>query len=118
MSVETFTDSYLECLLWQATDESGAPMDNAYGVADLDSSARQATREDCHDFYVHNATSWHAAGLSDEQAGHDFCLTRNGHGAGFWDRGIGEVGTRLTEACRPYGTADLYVGDDGRLYVS
>lgn len=39
-----------------------------------------------------------------ELAGHDFALTRNGHGAGFWDRGLGEMGDMLTEECKPYGS--------------
>ena len=36
-------------------------------------------------------------------AGHDFSLTRDGHGAGFWDRGAGRAGEVLTEAAKPYG---------------
>lgn len=39
-----------------------------------------------------------------------------GHGAGFWDRGLGEVGDALSKACEPYGSVDLYVGDDGKIY--
>lgn len=38
-----------------------------------------------------------------ELAGHDFALTRNGHGAGFWDRGLGRIGDMLTKECEPYG---------------
>ena len=38
-----------------------------------------------------------------ELAGHDFALTRNGTGTGFWDRGLGEIGDMLTEECKPYG---------------
>jgi hypothetical protein len=57
------------------------------------------------------------------QVGHDFWLTRNGHGAGFWDRWSGGTegerhGDVPTEASKPYGTSDLYIGDDDRLYVS
>ena len=36
-------------------------------------------------------------------AGHDFALTRNGHGTGFWDRGLGEMGDMLSNECKPYG---------------
>ena len=39
-------------------------------------------------------------------AGSDFHLTRNGHGAGFWD-GDWENGNKLTELSKPYGTAEL-----------
>ena len=53
----------------------------------------------------------------EEQAGHDFWLTRNGEGAGFWDRGLGDVGEDLTKACRKYKSCYLYIGDDKRLYV-
>jgi hypothetical protein len=30
-----------------------------------------------------------------EQAGIDFWLTRNRHGAGYWDRGLGITGDKL-----------------------
>ena len=55
---------------------------------------------------------------SAERAGHDFWLTRNGHGAGYWDRDLGAVGDSLTEKAHDYGDADLYRGDDGLIYVS
>ena len=51
-----------------------------------------------------------------EYAGHDFWLTKNGHGAGFWDRGIGETGRALTDAAHVYGSTDLFAGADGKLY--
>lgn len=57
------------------------------------------------------------AGLSTNysQHGHDFSLTRNGHGAGFWDRGYGESGELLSKACKPYGSVDVYVTKRGKL---
>ena len=36
---------------------------------------------------------------TDEQIGHDLWLTRQGHGAGFWDRGLPN-GDKLTELCK------------------
>jgi hypothetical protein len=56
-------------------------------------------------------------GYDMERAGTDFWLTRNHHGAGFWDRGLGDVGDKLTANSHPYGETDLYVGDDGKLYL-
>lgn len=52
---------------------------------------------------------------NDELAGHDYWLTRNGHGAGFWDRGLGPVGDRLADACRHH-PIDLYV-HDGKVHA-
>jgi hypothetical protein len=85
--------------------------------------SQASIREDCTDFV---RAQWHllsnldygsrSSGYSSaELAGHDFALTRNGHGAGFWDRGLGEAGDKLTEACRPYGASNAYYSadDDG-----
>lgn len=51
-------------------------------------------------------------------AGRDLWFTRNGHGVGFWDRGLGEVGDRLSDGARAMGQVDAYLGDDGRVYLS
>ncbi len=48
--------------------------------------------------------------------GHDFALTRNGHGVGFWDRGYGDIGDILTDACKPYGEHNLYVDADDKIW--
>ncbi len=44
-----------------------------------------------------------------DDIGHDFWLTRNGHGAGFWDRDLGEVGDKLTKIAESFGSVYLYV---------
>lgn len=54
-------------------------------------------------------------GINPALVGVDFWLTRNGHGAGFWDRGLGEVGDHLTYWAKTYGHASLYV-TDGTVY--
>lgn len=50
------------------------------------------------------------------RAGNDFWYDRNGHGVGFWDRDLGDVGDKLSDAAKVYGSIDLYRGDDGKLY--
>jgi hypothetical protein len=51
------------------------------------------------------------------QAGHDFYLTRNGHGVGFWDRGLGSAGTRLSDAARTFvGDSEIVITYDGLEY--
>lgn len=44
--------------------------------------------------------------------GHDVALTRNGHGAGFWDRGLGEAGDVLTNWAETLGTLHIFHGHD------
>ena len=50
-----------------------------------------------------------------EQLEHDFILTVNGHGAGFWD-GDWESGDELTTICKRFPQIEVYLGDDNLLY--
>jgi hypothetical protein len=100
-----------------SVDDKGEPLDATYDADDLSEQAADEMRGDVADFLESNASLIARAGLSPVQVGHDFWLTRNGHGAGFWDRGLGEVGDELTAMAKPYGGCDLYAGDDGRLYT-
>ena len=67
---------------------------------------------------VHNLLKQLPSDYTMEQVGHDLWLTRNGHGAGFWDRGLGELGDELSELATACGSSDLYVGDDDLIYCS
>jgi hypothetical protein len=53
-------------------------------------------------FVADNWETLSRANVEAGQCGHDFILTANGHGAGFWDRGLGGAGKTLTDACRGY----------------
>lgn len=52
------------------------------------------------------------------QAAHDFILTRNSHGTGFWDSGrwAEPWGDRLTQLCRHFGELHCYLGEDGMIH--
>ena len=72
---------------------------------------------DCIEFRKANHEDLSQAG-SEAQNGHDFWLTRERHGAGFWDRGYPrQLGQRLTDAAHAYGSLELYVGDDDLVYA-
>lgn len=111
--------AYTECALWASTDDDDEPLDN--GERELSDAARAQFEADCAAFMDYCAEAigndWHA-GQTFEQIGHDFWLTRNRHGAGFWDRGLGELGSKLTDAAHTFGSCDLYIGDDGLVYAS
>lgn len=117
---ETFLAAYVECALWSSTDQSddsgGNPLDDNYSPDDMATEGLMRMARECDEFISANASD--LEGIEPEQAGHDFWLTRNGHGAGFWDRGLGDIGERLTEASKPYGESYLYIGDDGAIHVS
>ena len=123
--LDSVVTAYMQCALWSSVDDEGEPLDGLYETWDLADEALASMVEDVQDFLDNveeHDIDWRS-GWSAEQMGHDLWLTRNGHGAGFWDRFSGdqpnaEIGRKLTELCRPYGTSDVYVGDDGKLYVS
>lgn len=116
--LDGFTQGYVEAMFWLAKDEScqdadGNPDEHPHWSFDmLAPETLKEIIEICKDFQTANAADLEAAG-NETQNGHDFWLTRNRHGAGFWDRGYpDEIGRRLTEAAHAYGEADLYVNDD------
>lgn len=128
MRTEEFISAYIVCALWSSTtnddDSGGAPLDDEHGPDDIAPETMENMRSDCLDFIEAQKTDlleycermqceqWTGA----QRAGHDFWLTRNGHGAGFWDRGLGDLGERLSKAAKVYGSVDLYLGDDGKIY--
>jgi len=126
INIETVLAAYVECALWSSSDQSddqgGTPLDQL--DAELAPETLEAMRADVVAFLADDsitaALEYWSTELGDAQIGHNFWLTRNGHGAGFWDRfsaGLGEVdGRTLTAAAKAYGDFNLYVGDDGLIY--
>lgn len=119
---EDFIDGYITALIWSSNTDGQKPegynITDDHDADDLTPEALGEIRSDCVDFIGQCADMLEARSefTNYEYMGHDFALTRNGHGAGFWDRGL-IYDEELTDACKPYGSMDLYVGDDGNLYV-
>jgi hypothetical protein len=117
MDIDSVLAAYIASALWTSVDDDDKPMDSEYDATDLADETVTQMREDVESFLnsVEEA-GWDVSKWTDSQMGHDFWLTRNGHGAGFWDRGHGQIGTDLTDLAKPYGEFCLYVGDDGSIY--
>lgn len=115
-TLDEFTTAYIECALWSSTDDTGEnnPLDQFYSVDNIAPEAMEKIIADCAKFQAENAAM---IGDDAKFAGHDFWLTRNGHGAGFWDGGWREHGDALTEASKAFGECYFYVGDDEKLYI-
>lgn len=127
-ALDEFTQGYIEAMFFTST---GTGDDNELEHATVAELAPQALAdiiEDCTAFQKYNRADLDEAidigTLYREQydlkcAGRDFWYTRCGHGVGFWDRGLGkQLGDKLTSACRPWGSRDLYRGDDGLIYLA
>ncbi len=116
--------AYIQIALWSSE------LDRGYSESDLTPEAIAKMQSDCERFETENAeTLTNAIATGEvrcgpdfnewERAAHDFWLTRNHHGAGFWDGDWPEpFAKQLTDSAHGLSSQDLYVGDDGRLYVS
>lgn len=133
-----FVRGYVECALWSSTDpDTEAPLDGSetdatgYDADDLAPETRTKIETECSAFIVANSATLRyfesLTGRGAASQGHDLWLTRNGHGAGFWDRypeaapadrkNAEQVGDELSAAAKQLGESTLYPGDDGKLYV-
>lgn len=112
--LDEFTTAYIEAALWSSMDEDGTPLDRDHTVDNISERTLAEMIQDAKDFQREN---WDYIKNDLARAGHDFWLTRNRHGAGFWDGDwLERPAYRLTESARSYGEYDLYVGDDGLIY--
>lgn len=136
--LDEFDRAYLECALWSSHDEStpegGEPMDQNYEITDFAPEALEKLLGDCAKFK--SSAAWVAVLAAEEAAeadaivkrtanhtiaeagGHDFWLTRNGHGAGFWDGDWAEPhATALDQLAKSFGECEMYIGDDDQIHV-
>jgi len=120
--LDTFTRQYMETALWSSTDNAddsgGEPLDKNYGIDDIAPETRDKMIDDCIDFQQRYRymldNAYGEGGIDSGRAGHNFWLSRNGHGAGFFDDNLDD----LQKAAESYGEFYLYVGDDGMIYGS
>jgi hypothetical protein len=117
--LDAFTRGYITAAFWTADEELKEAT-----VDELSPEATHQLTDDCNGFnlladvWLHKAYLHGDMSYSMEQAGIDFWLTRNRHGAGFWDRELGIAGDKLSEFAHSFGSCDLYRGDDGLLYLT
>jgi len=120
MPLIPLTDSdfehYLVAALFSSTDEDES-LDARYETTDFHATAIAKSRLDCEAFLVENEQDVAVLLDGDHEMPdimHDFWLTRNGHGCGFWDGDYPkEIGDRLTESSDRFGEVNIYVGDEG-----
>jgi hypothetical protein len=110
------TQGYIEAIYFTETGDSGQPPPNVL----MSEEAVWHAAGDCAEFMLtvaHLLPAWLETQTL-AQLGHDFWLTRNWHGAGFWDRNLDELGEQLTHLAQAQGMCDAYLGDDGCLWIS
>lgn len=129
--IETIVNSHLTTMLWTnplPNPYTGESSDDEFGYFEDDYDSDDATpelraklteevehlnsemsdelRSALETYIEHFGISW------PHSFGHDLALTRDGHGAGFWDRGLGEAGDVLTKWAESLGTLHVFHGHD------
>ena len=130
VKIDDFTRAYMEAALalsyYIPNENQGQVMEESldcnYSIEDIAPETLGKMIADCQRFQLEYSAALKTAYnesygyYTASQAGHDFWLTRNGHGAGFWDRGLGKPGDDLTEAAHTFSEVSLVLGDDGKIY--
>jgi hypothetical protein len=117
---DDFTKGYIIAALWTSEEEANQ---DAFEVSNINKNVLSQVILDCKNFQEKNKELLtlayeHNNNYDSSRAGHDFWLTRNGHGVGFWDRDLGEVGKKLSDIATNLKGSGLYIGDDNQLYFS
>jgi hypothetical protein len=132
-ALDAFSQAYITAMFFTECEgsindgtfdpENGSQLPDEVGFADLSPDALKRIIADCDDFRNKHAdllaAAYEVQGYDESQAGHDFWLTRNGHGVGFWDRGLGKTGRALTDMCgwkTAFPEVNPYLGEDGKVH--
>lgn len=115
--IATVLHHYLVCALWATPtgDSDDGLDDRGHTPESVEEDARTSSREDIVKFLkLCDENNVDLGDWSDPQLGHDLFLTRNGHGAGFWDRGL-EAGEAASVWARTLGEVNFYDNDTGTV---
>ena len=144
------TVQYLETILWAETVSLPVPeeelvngcmdvdldhplcgvsksdhLDDHFCINDFTVELLERAERDCVKFFDRAK----AAGLierahrfaDDTTIAYDFWLTRQGHGAGFWDGNyrddVDDVGSALSPVAVEFGECSVIIGEDGRVHL-
>lgn len=118
--MDAFTQAYITAMFF--TEEGPNNLGDA-GMPEISTKLMEQITQDCTDFQsqagdlISSDNCSYTGCSSIEYAGHDFWLTRNGHGCGFWSGNWKEpAATKLTNIAELFGEMDVYIGDDGKIY--
>lgn len=124
---DDFTKGYIEAMFFTSTGSVDDGDLKDASVLDLSKEAWERIQVDCKAFQqvagetlVEALDNGRINGYDARRAGNDFWYTRNGHGTGFWDRDLAEVGADLAALCgwrTNWPEQTLYKGDNGQLYL-
>jgi hypothetical protein len=109
-------NQYLSTALWSSLGDDDVPFDRNFGVTDIYPGSVIEQETILNSFL---SEAWDLLdGLDLTDVAHDFWLTRNRHGSGFWDGDYpSDIGEKLTKLALQYGECHLFM-DDGLIYFN
>jgi hypothetical protein len=130
VKLHAMVQAYLDTAIWSSLDDDDMPLDRKYSIKSFLKESHAKAERDCSKFLqivdmdsleydllqpFHHRGHSHTRGELYARLGHDFWLTRNRNGAGFWDGDWPEpFATDATEAAHGFGEVDI-VTYRGRL---
>lgn len=113
---KAFLFAYRRALAWSESDGAHESLEEF----DFGAEALAETRAHVWNFIAQTGESLERAASADEyswaSAGHDFALTRNGHGAGFWDRdeldSVADARDHLDAVAVEFGPVHAWIDND------
>lgn len=124
VDINAVLKGYLAAALWSSSAEiepftDRSFDDNGYTIFDIDGQSTSKAKQDCARFVTLAGDA--LDGVPSEFIGHEFWLSRNGHGSGFFDSDYvedQETRDKLQQMAKSFGEKDMYLGDDGKIYIS
>jgi hypothetical protein len=138
-NLETMVDGYLTAVSFTGADLDEETAENLgiietynksdpylydFDINDIDSSSVVRVRDDCESFIQKAGELLHGSNLPHGEPdwsliGHNFWLSRNGHGSGFFDSEdeYGNAAQQLQDIARDFGESYAFVKMDGDIEI-
>ena len=116
-SIKEVLKYYLQCALWVEDYDEEVKDKTIYDFSD---NAKEQAKSEI-EWFVDSCeymTDDMFGNTMDEDIGHDLWLSRNGHGAGFFDRDYTEEEEKtFMMLSKILGDVNIEIGDDGKIYL-
>ena len=114
LNIDEILNSYLETALWAEESEENDLKDKT--IYDVDKESVVNSKIEIYNFIkkAQQEAPDELSAYDSKALGHNLWLSRNGHGAGFFD----DNNDKLQNLARSIKPVDIYLGNDGKVYIS
>ena len=107
--------AYAQAALFTGTDEDGKALDTRFTIYDIHPDSQRHMRLDIRAFLRSVKEHYPSVDFDSDDLAHNFWLTRNREGSGFWDGNWPDGGKKLTELAHRFQEIALIENDEGEL---